>query len=230
MILDHVDGLCLEEGLVSKKMNELQCTRYLSEGLGYLFGQVAHIECEIQQHADNYLLAGMPEEVRESFSGKNITGFCTANSPGMRNLPWGLITCAFHWYAVSVCNYVRLVGWLANESGADAHQKALEYLTNVIPSVKKWRDKVAAHFAIACPKPSDTDATLLASVLFPVAFEDGVFVANPWDVNIRSGGKASNTRAAGLERWSLTKVHTRLAKRYWPHQLDENNGLATAKE
>ncbi len=63
----------------------------------------------------------------------------------MKGIPQDLVACYFHWYAVTVCNYAKLVGWLANDGDSI---KAREYMERVLPQVYLWRHKVAAHFAI----------------------------------------------------------------------------------
>ena len=78
------------------------------------------------------------------------------NAPPLKGVPQGLIACSFHWYATSACNLVRLVGWLGQEQNS---KKADAYVGRVIPNVRIWRNKVAAHFAITIrgkrtPQPS----------------------------------------------------------------------------
>ena len=76
------------------------------------------------------------------------------------NQPFGLLSCAFQWYAVSACNYAQLVGWLVTrDTGA-----AKEYVRKVMPRLLDYRNKVAAHFAITDPR-RDNEADLVASVM-----------------------------------------------------------------
>ena len=95
--------------------------------------------------------------------------------------PRGLVACAFHWYAVSACNYVSLTGWLAHgEAISDRvrKQKVKKYVQEVLGAVEAWRNKVGAHFALVYPFDEDSPADRASSVSFPIAFVDGSFSAH----------------------------------------------------
>ncbi len=196
LTLDHIDHCELSDGGQAHFGSELATLSYLQGGLHYLAKQVAAVETEVQGRIDPRLRV-----------------FSVGNDPQMRGLPLGLVNCAFHWYAVSACNYVRMVGWLLHEDGAMT-QKPGRYLSAVIPEVKAWRDKVGAHFARAHGNKHDSEAERLASVFPPVGFDDDVFIASPLTLTMTRGGRTSTSSA--LRPWSLTKVHARLGERYWP--------------
>lgn len=90
----------------------------------------------------------------------------------MQGINQDLVACAFHWYAVTVCSYVKMVGWLVNDGDST---KALKYIKDIIPAVYVWRNKVAAHFAEIAPKKEDNPADLGKSVMFPISFDDDAF-------------------------------------------------------
>lgn len=187
---DRIDNRALPDRLRTNQTNALNSLRYLAEGLSWL----AHSVSEQEQT----LLRRLPAEKRMTIWG---------NHPLLRDVPIGLLACAFHWYAVSACNFVRLAGWLTN-GGDDA--AALDYLKAVLPDVKVWRDKVGAHFAIAGPLPKDSQADLMSSVLFPIGWDDDCFVAAP--MNLVVGGR--NPSASSLQKWSVTRTHAALQSRF----------------
>lgn len=101
-----------------------------------------------------------------------------------------LVACIFHWFGVSTINYARLVGFIRGlEMNAftrgdlkDASKfkdisKVVKAYVESIPDVAPvlvWRNKVAGHFAITDPIPSDNIATLNMSVMFPVTLDNGI--------------------------------------------------------
>jgi hypothetical protein len=200
VILDHIDSLGLSEEAVRANGNELNCLAYLSQGLQFLDWQVKRIEEKV--------LEGLDPKLRVVLVG---------NHPALRAVPQGMVACAFHWYAVSACNYVRLVGWLVNEGDS---KKANEYVAHVLPAVRIWRNKVAAHFAKTNPRTEDTAADLAMSVMFPIAFDDDAFYANTFTLAMRRGGQSSSSRAD--MRWSLTHTHRALRERYWAEGGEAN--------
>jgi hypothetical protein len=217
MILDYKEDIRLRNDNPSDMFyNEIQTLKYLSVGLRYIFAQVYRIEQEILRKAENTdecILRSMPLEVKNAFknqmAGLHIQSF--GNDPSLPWVPRDLIACAFHWYAVSVYNYVSLVGWLANLDPK-------KYANKIIPQVVTFRNKVAAHFARWNPRKDDTTADLDMSVLYPIVFCDDAFYVGVWKLTKKSiSGESSNTHDL---RWSLTKTHLELVLRYWPN--DEN--------
>ena len=188
-ILDHVDSLRLDEGAERRYGNELNSLTYLAQGLQFLSGQVEQVEAAVRGR--------LPPE-------KMVTLF--GNAPKLRGAPMGLIACSFHWYAVSACNYIRLVGWLT--SGGD-EAAAAAYVGRVAPDMLAWRNKVGAHFSRTDPRRGDTPADLAASVMFPVGFGGATFATQPF-------AYAQTGSTVRQMPWSLTKMHGQLAARHWP--------------
>lgn len=195
LVIDHIDNLQLSEDAAKKYFNELRSLCYLACGIWFLYDEILKIETQIAK--------GIP---------KNRRVFSFGNSPDLEGIPQDLVACAFHWYAVTVCNYVKMIGWLVN--GCDS-KKATDYFKRVIPPVKLWRDKVGAHFARHSPKDENA-ADLAKSVMFPISFEDDAFYAGSIRLAISRGGKKSVSRQD--MRWSLTHTHRNLILRYWPSE------------
>jgi len=192
MILDHKEGLKLAYTKAKKHHNELAQLRVLREGLIYL----------------NTLVTGLMEK------GDN------ANASGSPSLPGGvspepLIGCAFDWYSLSACNFVGLIGWLAEKRD----HKLREYIHDVLGSVLIYRNKVAAHFAKVDPHGEDTRATVFASTIPSVSRTDRVPCVGAWKVTTGSHGHVTESVDW---RWSLPETHIELAKRYWPESREGN--------
>lgn len=218
MIIDYIDNLELQHADTERYYNELRSLNYLSVGLSFLNAQIQQIESEVS--------AKLPENQIFEMYG---------NAPELEGVPQDLVACAFHWYSVTACNYVRLVGWLVS---AGDSQKAFEYLKQVLPTVYRWRNKVGAHFARVIPNRNDTPADLAKSVMFPIGFSDDAFYADPLVVTLASGEPKPKPpgmsdwrwRHLGMSgrkvsvspqdmRWSLTHTHRQLSLRYWPDWL-----------
>jgi len=192
MILDHLDNLTLPDG--HHFGNEVAVLQSLAVGLDFLSTQIAGIE----------------KEAWRRFANKaRVLSY--GNNPMLAWVPKDLVLCAFHWYSVSACNYVSLVGWLAKQV-YPTRPEPKEYVRAVIPIVQTYRDKVAAHFARVFPR-KDTPATLDASVLPSVTFYDDAFYVGAWAVMKTVQGVPSSSCDL---RWSLTKTHAELTTRYWP--------------
>ena len=197
MIIDHVDNLELQDEEAEQYHNELGSLNRLSIGLHYLNYQVQKIEAE----------------ARDRLNAKDKVVHSYGNDPRLAGIPQDLVACAFDWYSVTACTFVRLVDWLVNGGNTAG---ATEYLRRVLPEVSVWRNKVGAHLAQTSPWPEDTPADLAKSVMFPIGFADDAFYADPFTVNIRSGDQTSSSRKD--MRWSLTHTHRQLSSRYWPNQ------------
>jgi len=193
VVIDHVDKLELTKDEAEKYFNERRSLDYLARGLWFLYEQIQGVEAEVVKR--------LPRDKRFAIFG---------NAPEMRGIPQDLMACAFHWYAVTVCNYVKMVGWLVNNGDS---KKATGYLNRVIPPVKLWRDKVGAHFARHSPR-GENIADLAMSVMFPISFENDAFYAGSWTLTLGTGGKSFKSRQD--MRWSLTHTHRDLISRYWP--------------
>ncbi len=194
VIIDYIENLQLTDDEESKHFNELRSLNYLAQGLWFLRDQVHNIEAQISSRVDK---------------NKRVRIF--GNAPEMKGIPQDLVACAFHWYAVSACNYVKMVGWLANNGDST---RARGYMEHVLPQIYLWRHKVAAHFAMIDPRKDDNAADLAKSVMFPISFDDAAFYASSLILTQSSGGKSSTSRQD--MRWSLSHTHRRLITRYWP--------------
>ena len=190
MIIDRVDNLEIPDEEEKQYFNELRSLEYLTKGLNFLNAQVQQFEAEISGSLEKDKIVHM-----------------YGNAPALEGIPQDLVACAFHWYSVTACNYVRLVGWLAN--GGDT-SKATKYLQYVLPEVRVWRNKVGAHFARIDPRPEDTPADLTKSVMFPISFDDNAFYADSLLLTIEGSSSRRDMR------WSLTHTHDLLSARYWP--------------
>jgi hypothetical protein len=179
MFRDTVEGFELTDQTRLKYSMEFGAIVYLSAGLEHLYRMV-------RDH-----------EVRKL--GKPISNIV---HPGVR-------LCAFHWYAVTACNLVKLIGWLRHQQDPAA-DSSKAYLEKVLPAVLPWRNKVAAHFAIHTPH-GDPLADLRACLIPPTARVNGRYTAGSWTVSITKAGKTSSSQ---LLPWSLTLVHEGLRKRY----------------
>ena len=182
--LDYVDNLELNGSIFPPVIRLLSS---LQEGLDYLYSHVQATESQTMS-----------------------TGDLFANAP----LSHSLVECAFRWYSVSICDYVKIVGLLAYE---EDENKANEYMSRVIPDIHTWRNKVGAHAAFANPRKKDWSTYELMPELssqFLVWHEnESAFVAEGW---IKEFTQSSDLQCRDIS-WSLTKAHRELSKRYWPN-------------
>jgi hypothetical protein len=191
--IDYIANLKLSDEQEKGHFNELYSLAYLATGLRFLYEQVQSVEAEV--------IKRLPKDKQVIIFG---------NAPQMQGINQDLVACAFHWYAVTVCNYTRLVGWLAY---GDDKTKVSAYLKRVLPQVYVWRNKIGSHFARHSPK-NDNPATRVVSVMFPIKFENDAFCTQPFMLTTTKGGKQSTSQQD--MRWSLTHTHCDLIPRYWP--------------
>lgn len=197
-VIDYIANLKLSDEEEVGHFNELSCLSYLATGLRYLYEQVQSVEAEVNKRFP-----------------RNKEVFVFGSAPGMEGVNQALVACAFHWYAVTACNYVKMVGWLTNNGELS---KAKKYMKSVLPQVYLWRHKVAAHFAIIDPRKDDNAADLAMSVMFPISFEKDAFYTGSLTLTMSGGGKQSTSRQD--MRWSLTHTHCDLIDRYWRRSED----------
>lgn len=211
-IIDHIQEINLPGDQGGNELTTLAC---LQAGLGALATQVTLLEKPIQEE--------------ERTTKRQVWFF--GNNPALPPGAVMLLPCFFHWFGISVCNYVRLVGFLRGLAQGAYDRTALEepakfklieeqcndYVSSVaeLAPVKLWRDKIAAHFAITAPhKTSDNVALLDFSVMYPVGYDSGRFRVNVL-VHFRSDASGL-THEAKLPPWSVTEVFEQLSERYWP--------------
>jgi len=195
MIRDQVEGFEITDVTLGKNSNEAGTLTYLFEGLEFLYQMMKTSESEaIQQFCNAFASPEAPEET------DNET---MAASPSVR-------VCAFHWYATSACNFIKMIGWL-HQRQDPAAMSPDAYLAKVLPEVEPWRNKVAAHFARHTPHRKDTPADEIASLIPPTALMNGRYMAGAYRVAVR---RSNQTSASRLEPWSLTQVHEHLRLRF----------------
>ncbi len=193
MILDSI--MPIEVADVGSLTNELNALRRLADGMSYLYGQVRTWELKISE--------AIP---------RNVRVFSFGNDPRMRGVPRDRIECYFHWYAVSLLNFVRLVSYITY--GQNTRMR-LRYEKPVLGAVLSFRHKIGAHIAVAsfAKRPEDTPAVLLMSVLPQITWDDDRFVVSQLAVRM-TRGKHSFTSGNVMKPWRLTEVHEKLCDRY----------------
>jgi hypothetical protein len=211
VVIDHVSGLKIDESLFN---NEISTLNSLAAGLYQLFLQVRSFEVPIQAYE---------KEKRVQVLSFGFYNFSRFGLPADIEV---LLPCYFHWFGVTVCNYVRLAGFLDGAMRGVIRRDELtttegrklvkhhcdQYLATVqeISNVRYWRNKVYAHFAITDPRNGDTASILDLSVMSPVIFGGGRF---------RAGGGLIFTRRdedGEMPDWSLTETFESLANQFWP--------------
>ena len=198
VVLDYLEPFELKDPHILKFNNELQTLTYLSKGLFFLYKEQKSIDTETWNRIEK-LYPGVKEGV---MMYGNLP-------PEFNDIPLHLINCFFHWYAVSLCNFVQLLGWVAKQANLTTKEPR-EYAKTVIPDVVIWRNKIGAHFARADEDKRDNLATRQFSVMPPVGFLGKSFKASP--VTLSYGEDTS----AEIEPWGITETHMRLIPRYWP--------------
>ena len=201
MLIDHIDKLELSENQSDLYYNDLGALGRLYTGLDYLYHQIRSFEGEVTARLG-------PGE-------HHIAG----NHPAFEGMPMSLIACSIHWYSVTACNYVRLVGWMTHQENS---KKALEYVKHVIPEVYLWRNKVGAHFTRSQPMKEDNVADQQLSVMNPVDYHSGSFHAGSAVFAIISTSEVKEVSSSKQSMmWSLTKTHLNFSARYWPDEIVE---------
>ncbi len=197
-VLDYIDEIKVTGDVYREPANEYWALIYLRQGLDYLFHQMQRCE----------------EAVRKKVNpdGKYKIALI-GNAPGLEDVPKGLLTCLFHWYAVSACQYVRTVGAIAYRQDANRPLPS-KYVEQVIPAVLAFRDKVAAHFAWSSKHTADNDAERLASIIPPLTFTNDVFEVGSLMITKKSENKISGSEKN--QPWGISNIHVQLGKRYWP--------------
>ena len=196
-VLDHIDQIKVPGDVFREPANEYWALVYLSEGLRSLARQVVKCEAIVRKRLN---------------SGGTIRLFSYGNMREFNGLPMGLLTCTFQWYAISACQYVRTVGRIAKSQIPDGPDP-LAYVNEVIPDVKVFRDKVAAHFAWSTSNRKDSDAERMASILPNLAWVDNRFAIGGWSVYLPKGNGV--VEPGEIPSWSVSAVHECLSKRYW---------------
>ncbi len=191
MILDHIDNLVLSDENAKQHEYATEALARLADGLFWIDQDVTRIE----------------KYTRDRARKKDIQ--IAASGGILENTPLGRLSCQFQWYAVSAYNYAQLVGWLVYSDTVQA--KA--YINRVMPNIAKYRNKVAAHFAITDPRKDDNVATLSASVMTYIVYAKGRFYAGSISPRTIEGKEIEESN---IPAWSLTIAHQQLIERFWP--------------
>lgn len=197
-IIDHIENIVVPGNGFENPSNEYWALVCLKQGMDFLYQQASKLDDATIQ-------------ILNPNNDLQIVG--TGNIPGTENIPKELLTCSFHWYAISACQYVRTVGAIAYLND-NTRPIPPEYVKAVIPEVLGFRDKVAAHFAWTSQNARDNDAERLASIVPPLSFVNNSWQVGAFTVTRTSQGASSNSQA--IQPWSLCEVHKKLTQRYWP--------------
>ena len=197
--LAHIDRITVPGNPFAEPANEYYALLCLRTGLEFLYRQA--------EKCDQIALKQLDP---------NKQYFSFGNSPLLTGIPYQLLTCAFHWYSISACQYVRIIGAIAYLQD-NSRPIPPEYVKSVIPEVLAFRDKVAAHFAWSSKHSQDNEAERLASIIPQVAFFEDTFQVQALTLSKVSSGKSSNSNV--MQPWSITKIHRRLRGRYWPEEI-----------
>ncbi len=200
-ILDHIDNIKVPGDVFVNPTNEYWALICFKQGLDFLYKQVARID-EITRQKLN--------------PAGNLKFFSYGNDPITADISKPLLTCSFHWYAVSACQYVRTVGAITYKQDNNRPIPP-KYVQSVIPDVLAFRDKVAAHFAWTSRHSKDNDAERLASIIPPLSYINDSWHVGSLEVSLSKSGKKSSSES--IKPWSINQVHQGMAKRYWPELL-----------
>jgi len=199
-ILDYIDNIVVP-GLVFKNpANEYYALVCLHDGMNLLYRYAKRCDDAIRSRVN---------------TKGNLRYMGMGNLPEFQGIQKTLLTCFFHWYAISACNYVRTIGRIAYLND-NTHSRPHTYAKKVIPDVLAFRDKVAAHFAWTTKHKQDNDAERVMSILPQLTFNNDSFQVGSISMSLKKNGKASTSET--VTPWSICKVHEKLQERYWPKE------------
>ena len=200
-VLDHIDGIEVPGLVFENPVNEFWALIWLKQGLDFLYNQITPFDDSVRQKLN---------------PNGDLTVSVIRDHPAFAGVPKAMLTSAFHWYAMSAYQYVTTVGAISfrQDSG---RPKPYVYTEKIIPEVKTFRDKVAAHFAWNTKNKQDSDAERLMSVMPQLGFQDSRLVMGGFTLSLKSGGKTSDS--GKMLPWSVIEIHERLRKRYWPSDI-----------
>ncbi len=200
-VLDHIDGISVPGEPLRAPVNEYSALVCFRRGLQVLHDQASKYDAIAQER-----LGAKP--------GSKLTVW--GPHERLSEIPLDYLTCVFHWYAITACQYVRVIGEIAHrQDGARPTSQA--YAADVIPAVLAFRDKVAAHLAGMTRNSHDSDAERAISLMPPVGFSDGAFHVGLFTMTMRKAGQQSDS--AAIVPWSIAGVHEQLRQRYWPQGI-----------
>jgi hypothetical protein len=198
--LDYINRIQFEDN--HSPIENYQALSYLSNGLSTLANIVREKEIQLSNSNIAFSMGG--------------TGYLDTDLQFT-----ALVPCYFSWFTVSLVNYVRLIGlfdifikqkWSMASINEGNNQKTFskycdDYVKEVIPDIRIWRNKISAHFAVTDPR-EDSEALLEYSIM------NTVFYIKPY---YKAGFGHWNTKgiSENLPSWSLTETYEKLIPRYW---------------
>lgn len=203
IVLDYVNGIQFDPA--NPPFNNYQVIQQTMDGLVYLANHVRALEVQVTREDPYAHLTTIP--------------FSSQIPPYLGSM--------FNWYAVSLTSYLRLIalvelmqkkGWQSGDLADKDNKKIIKpygdhYVERVVPDIKRWRDKVAAHFAATDPRLDDTLATLELTTMNPITLKCSYYY-------VGFGQWHTQGTDSDLPAWSLTKNFEALSSRFWPeHQL-----------
>lgn len=128
------------------------------------------------------------------------------------------LECAYHWYSVSIVNYVRLVNSIrCKMDGTKANETYEKFVLG--PEVITYRNKVGAHFASVqynqMAEKKDTEADRKFSVMPQITRANDRYIVGGMcltETKTKNGKKVTET--VNLGPWSLTMKHEELNERF----------------
>lgn len=197
ILLDRIVPIDLDQQQLKTRFhNEFQVLNSWHDGLHFLYSQMRCLEKTAGARFSTTHLESDAEHSESPSSSEDLV---------FRNR-----SCCFQWYAVTLCNFVELIGAIGWELDL-SRKPPRDYVKEVIPAVLDYRNKVAAHLGRARRKQANW-AEQAASLLPPSSLMDGRYFAGQWNMVIRRGGTVTRSEN---QPWSLTVTHEELAQRYW---------------
>lgn len=196
--VNHKDNISVDTDKLL--LHEVQSILDLRVGLYWLATNIRSLEIRHSNEADYDAIYG------------NIKGLRPGESQ--------LLLCWFHWFANTIVNYARLNGYVEGVCRGDIkeHQGIKndqikkycdKYVENFIPDIKKWRNKVSAHFTLTDPRSDDGLANIRYSVMPQIAWERPYFVAS--SMILKVGDDETD-----IAPWKLTDTFENLGSFWWP--------------
>lgn len=207
--LDYIENIVVPGDVFHEPANEYWALACLWDGMRYLYTQAFNTEEIVRERikSDQVKLFSFDDGKLDP-DGLFIGGRLPE---GLKDISTALLTSSVQWYAVSACQFVRLVGAIAKKLD-DSRPLPDDYAKPILPEVLPYRNKVAAHFVWSSENRRDNNAERLASILPQITYARGRFRTGSMTVSLRQGEKSSNSGA--IKEWSLTEVHEQLIKRY----------------
>jgi len=194
MIIDYKDNIDASEEPFA---NALRALTTVSIGLNSLFRFTKHLE------------EGIQTKMLVMQYGRLLTLDPTEQAQ---------LECVYHWYSVSIVNYVRLVNSIRCKM--DGSQPNDTYEKFVLgPEIIMYRNKVGAHFASAqynqMAVKKDTDADRKFSVMPQITRANDRYIVGGMclsEAKTKNGKRVNEV--VDLGPWSLTMKHEELNERF----------------